>query len=107
MLSAKERKEKSSGDSEPKKKEEKSSSFDVEAKIKKIEASKLSDAEKSAYIRKLKNDAAPESTKISFAVYCQRKKIKPHHREPMQSYPSAKGVTSASFEVWEELYKNF
>lgn len=81
--------------------------FDVEAKVEKIKASKLSDAEKDAYIRKLKSKAAAQSEKISFAVYAQKKSIKPHMREPMQAYPAAKGVKSAPFEVWEDIFKNF
>lgn len=87
--------------------EKSAKSFDVEAKIKKIEDSKLTEAEKSAYIRKLKNEAAPEGLKISFAVYCERKKIPLRHREPMKFYPAAKGVMSCTFEGWEEIYKNF
>lgn len=82
-------------------------SFDVEAKIAKIQASKMPESQKVAFIQRLKIDNASESVKISFAVYCQRKKIKPHLRVPMQAYPPAKGVRSAPFEVWEEIYKNF
>jgi len=82
-------------------------SFDVETKVAKIKASKMPEAQKEQYIRNLQIGDADEGTKISFAVYCQRKKVKPHLRVPMQAYPSAKGVESAPFGVWEEIYKNF
>ncbi len=101
---------KKASDSEAKEEKKESAvkkGFDIEAKVKQIEESRLPQAEKDAYIRKLKNDNAEKSQKISFAVYCQRKKVKPHLREAMTHYPAAKGVKSCTFEGWEEIYKNF
>lgn len=83
-----------------------SKSFDVDAKIAKVEASKMPDSQKSELIKKLKNESSTDSL-ISFSVYAQRKKIKAYLRDPMRSYPPAKGVASATFEGWEEIYKNF
>ena len=84
----------------------KKASFDVETKIAKIEASKMPDAQKAELVKKLKDEASTDSL-ISFAVYAQRKKIKVYLRDPMKSYPPAKGVDRATFEGWEEIYKNF
>jgi len=107
--SKKSSKEPSSGYSEPKeeKKEKKATNFDVETKIKKVEASKMPDDQKEEYIRKLKSDAAPKGKLISFAVYANIKKISAKYHQPMKSYPSAKGVASATLEGWDEIYKNF
>ena len=91
----------------PEGKGEKVKGFDVDAKIKKVEESKMPDDQKTKLIRKLKTDSAEKGDLISFAVYCQRKKVKLSLRDPMKSYPSAKGVRSATFEGWEEIYKNF
>ena len=85
---------------------EKERSFDVEAKIKKIEESKMPDEQKETLVRDLKISES-EGAAISFAVYCQRRNVAPHVRVPMQSYPKAKGMKMASLEAWDEVYKNF
>lgn len=83
--------------------------LDVEAKIKQIEASGLSDAEKKSYIDRLRGDVVDPmaADRIPFNVYANIKKIRSHVRKGMLLYPPAKGKETATVEEWETIFKDF
>lgn len=80
---------------------------DLEAKIKKIEASNMPEAQKVEYIAKLKGDAVEAADKVTFAVWANVRKIKESLRPGMLAFPKAKGVLRASMHEWDEIYKGF
>jgi hypothetical protein len=79
----------------------------VEAKIKKIEASKMPDAQKKEYIAKLKGEQAPKGDGVTFVVYANVRKIKESLRPGMLAFPKAKGVLRATLHEWDEIFKGF
>ena len=89
---------------EPKKEKRK---VDLDAKIKKIEASNMPEAQKVEYIAKLKGEAAESGDKVTFAAWANVRKIKESLRPGMLAFPKAKGVLRASMHEWDEIYKGF
>lgn len=91
------------------KKKEVAASFDVEKKIKEIEASKLPESEKKAYIARLtgnKSDPAAVN-RVPFTVWANRRNIRQNIRVGMLAFPKAKGVANATFEEWDTIFKDF
>lgn len=92
----------------PAKKEE-VKAFDVEKKIKEIEASNLPASEKREYIARLtgnKSDPAA-ADRVPFTVWANRRSIRQNIRVGMLAFPKAKGVASATFEEWDTIFKDF
>lgn len=83
--------------------------LDVEAKVKQIEASKLSDAEKKSYTAHVRGTVADplDQHRVPFDVYANIKKIRSHVRKGMQQFPPAKGVKAATIHEWDAIFKDF
>lgn len=83
--------------------------FDVEKKIKEINASGLPESEKREYIARLtgnKSDATA-ADRVPFTVWANSRNIRQNIRVGMLAFPKAKGVADATFEQWDSIFKDF
>lgn len=79
----------------------------VEAKIKAIRESAMPEAQKQAYIDELSPKGKVAVSGIPFNVYAKLKNIPKTLHKAMQTYPKAKNVSLATYENWEEIFKDF
>jgi len=79
----------------------------LEDKIKTIQESRMPEQQKAAYIEMLTPKNDENVNRIPFAVYVKIRKIRKTLMSGMIAFPAAKGVTVASLEEWDEIYKNF
>ena len=80
----------------------------LEKKIKAINESQMPEEQKIALLKEI-GAIKEESTdgKIPFIIYAKVKKIGTDRHKAMLAYPEATGVSLASIEEWDEIFKNF
>lgn len=79
----------------------------LEDKIKTIQESRMPEEQKAEYIERLIPKKDENVNRIPFSVYVKIRKIRKALVSGMIAFPKAKGVTIASLEDWDEIYKNF
>jgi len=79
----------------------------LEDKIKTIQDSRMPESQKAEYIERLIPKKDENVNRIPFSVYVKIRKIRKALVSGMIAFPKAKGVTVASLEEWDEIYKNF
>jgi len=80
----------------------------LDAKIKKIKASKMPDNQKEWYINKLKGvEPVDENGLMAFEIYAKIKEIKGGEYVGKASFADSQNVKKLSLHKWDELFKKF
>lgn len=81
--------------------------WSIESKAEAIRASKMPESQKREYLQQLGVIPKAEQRGVPFAVYAKIRKIAKSLHSAMVAYPKAKGISLASLEEWDEIFKNF
>ncbi len=83
--------------------------FDLEKKIEAIKASAMPEKQKDAYIAELSGSKSDPTAvdRVPFTVWANSRNIRASVRVGMLAFPKAKGVASATFQEWDEIFKDF
>jgi hypothetical protein len=81
--------------------------YSPERKLETIKRSKMPEAQKEAYMARVRGDAPPKG-EMRLGAYLNSKGIAGKAmKAAMGAYPAAKAVEKATSEKWDEIFKNF
>jgi hypothetical protein len=78
------------------------------SKAEAIMASSMPESQKKEYLKQIGAVAEPsDAGKVPFHIFAKVKKVPPSRHKAMLVYPKARGISLATIEEWEQIFKSF